>query len=84
MLLKKLLFSLCLSPLILYDTDGLVYQFSFFLGASGKNGLYLPLSYDGITFFSDTRIIEQFVYVLKPDIRAIDHVFALTGSVDPA
>ncbi len=79
--LLQLLYRHVLASLELHDTCRLIKQFSSFLRLTTQDPVNLSLADDGISFLSDTGIVEQLIDILKSACTAIDQILTLSGTV---
>ena len=66
----------------LNNADRLVKKFTAFLRLATQDPLDLSLTNDGITFLTDTGIIEKFIDIFQTARRTVEQIFTLTRTVD--
>ena len=71
----------CFSSLKFYNAGRFVKELSPFVRLAAQDLLHLSLSDNGISFFSDSCVIEKFVDVAESAVPSVELIFALAGAV---
>ena len=82
-LVFQLLLRRVFSSLEFHDARRFVEKFPAFFRFTAQNFVDLSLTDNRISFLTDTRIIKKFVDVFQAAYRAVNHIFAFTGAVQP-